>query len=261
VTRPVHLDNLRRVDPITLEILVQDALRRPITQLSGVTLASLCALTEVEELPKALRKALLAFNDRTGQELADLPDGGALDAELAELEPLPATEIPAALRQHIDREANAMHRSEAARKRLNALLESWLGVDPEPVTLGRGRPVIQKSQSVGHPEEPRRRAPAARETSPRTPKEDKPTAPRAAPVRYVDEARQRWIQEQILERLSSYLEHGLLEDVLVAGVRHRARATYPDLTSNEVVSFLKDLQNSGRARVSAGRWRRVLGGW
>ena len=60
-----------------------------------------------------------------------------------------------------------------------------------------------------------------------------------------------------IERLVGHGEGGLAETVLVAGVCHRARESYPDLSSSEVLATLRDLKAVGRVRHSVGRWRLV----
>ena len=85
-----------------------------------------------------------------------------------------------------------------------------------------------------------------------------PKATRAAPVKFVDQDRQKWIRDTVLERLDDYMEQGLREDVLIAGVKHRCRAHYPDITTPEVLSVMRDLGTAGRVKQSAGRWRRMM---
>lgn len=251
VTRRVHFDNLRSVDPETLDILIQDALRRPLVQLTTSTVADLCALSEVESLPKALRRALVAFAGRMGPEIADLPDGEPIVSLLGELEALPPARVPKVLRAHVAREIEARHELEG---RIRALLDAWAKEEPEVVIPGSGKPVIHRVKVL---EEPVHGAPAPK--APKAPGEKKAKAPRATPVKLVDRDRNAWIRDMVLERLEDYHEQGLREDVLVAGVRHRGRTQYPDLTGVEVVGVLRDLQTAGRVKHSAGRWKRNLG--
>ena len=46
----------------------------------------------------------------------------------------------------------------------------------------------------------------------------------------------------------------VLAIVLIAGVVHGARSTYPELGDHLVKQALKRLEDRGRAKVSAGRW-------
>ena len=65
------------------------------------------------------------------------------------------------------------------------------------------------------------------------------------------------LSELCLERLGQAHESGLKEAVLIAGVRHRARETYPNVNPHEVTGVLKTLKEQGRVRYSAGRWSRA----
>lgn len=257
MTRRVLLENLRYVDPVTLDILVQDAFRRPLVQLSAITVADLMALAEVESLPKALRRGLVGFAERMGPEIRDLPDGEPFAEWLTELESLPAPKVPKQLRTFMLKEIEARFE---VRPRVQAILDAWDREEPEVVVPGTGKPVIHRLKTAGVEGAP---APL-----PRAPKAEgaakvakAPKVPKAAPVKLVDNDRLTWVRDVVLERLADYIEQGLREDVLLAGIKHRARADYPDLTPPEVIGVLKDLQTAGRVRHSAGRWRRVLGSW
>jgi len=259
VSRRVHIDHLRQLDPVVLNITVQDAVRSPVTQLSGPTIAAMIAFADADFLPKALKGQFQDFANRVPRELADLPHGGPMEEILAELDKLEPEFVPAVLRTAAVKQAE---QRPAYRSRWEALTEKWSAVEPTPITPVAPQMVVHRVHKTASPEEPKRRAAsAAPRGSGSSTSAAAPKVPRAAPVKFVDQDRHKWLSEQALERLSEYLEQGLREDVLVTGLRHRARAQYPDLTPLEIVGVLKELANSGRVRVSAGRWKRVIGRW
>jgi hypothetical protein len=254
VTRRVHLDGLREADPTTLEILVADAVRRPIVQIDASTLSDLVALAEVETLPKSLRSALKGFADRMPQEIADLPEGEPYDSFLAELDHVPPERVPRSIRAVLEIEADRKDRDARARERTRAVLARCAEAPPEDVTPGSGKPSITRLRT------------AAEDAPKATPKRPPTTGAvtRKAPVpraKVIDVDRHAWLVENVLDRLGEYLEQGLREEVLIAGIKHRARANYPDLTHAEIGAVLRELASSGRVRSQAGRWRRIIGGW
>lgn len=252
MTRRVNIDNLRSVDPVTLDIVVQEPLRRPLVQLTLGTVADMCALSEVESLPKNLRKQLQTFTERMGPEIADLPDGEPFLLLLADFEALPPARIPVVLRNHFAPQLEQRHE---LKTRVQALLDSWSKEPSEVVVPGTGKPLIHRVKKA----EPPTAAAAKAAPKPRAPAGEKaPKATRAAPVKFVDQDRQKWIRDTVLERLDDYMEQGLREDVLIAGVKHRGRAHYPDMTNPEVLGVMRDLGTAGRVKQSAGRWRRMM---
>ncbi len=258
MSRRVHIDQLRQLDPVMLNIVVQDAVRAPVTQLSGPTIADMVAFADAEFLPKALRGQFQDFANRMPRELSDLLHGVQIEEIIAEFEKVEPAMAPAALRAAVAKQAEVRANYRA---KLSAIVERWATEEPAAVTAMEQQMVVHRVHKTASPEEPKRTKAAA---SPRVPGERAPAAPklpRQAPVKFVDQDRHKWLSEQVLERLSEYLDQGLREDVLVTGLRHRARAQYPDLTPLEIVGVLKELAVSGRVRVSAGRWRRVIGSW
>lgn len=253
----LHEADLRRADPLMLEIRLAEPLRRPIVQLSTPTLLDMVALAAVETLPKSLRRALLGFADRVANELADLPPEqfGEL---VRDLESTPAAQVPEPVRAMFLREIELTAR-EAWRGRVLAMKEVW---DTTPVEIpvpGTYKPVVLKAKvaPIGDDMAARRPAAPRAASAPRA-----PAAPKAArPVRLVNEARQQRIVDVVLDRLADHPEGGLREDVLVAGTRHRVKDDYADVTPHEVVTILKGLADAGRVRHSAGRWMRVIGSW
>lgn len=259
MSRRVHLDNLRASDPTTLDILVQETLRRPIVQVSAATIADIVALAECTALPKSLRPSLQRFADRVGPEIADLPPGEPFESFLAEIEQIPAEKVPAPMRTAL---ANESSNRIDYRARLDAMLAVINEVPPETVVPGTAKTKIQRMKTTTDADNEI----ADRPRSPRTPKAKSATnadgkPAKVAPIKYVDVDRQKWVTDQLLERLSEYVESGLREDVLLAGLRHRARAEYPDLNPPEILGVLRALQDGGRVKHSAGRWRRVIGSW
>lgn len=259
MTRRLHLE-LRHADPVTLEILVSEPLRRPIGQLSAATVADMVALSEVELPNKALHKQLVAFTERMAREVADLPNGEPIESWLAELAAVDPARVPEPLRRAIAAEAQRDGRDAAVRVRAQQLLDGFAATPAAPVVLGSGKPSIQRMRTEPVIPEQLRRAPAGAR-APREARERAPKPARPAPTRTIDIDRHNRIVELCLERLDDYREQGLKEDVLVAGVKHRARNEYPDLTPAEITGVLRELAATGRVKQSAGRWRRILGAW
>jgi hypothetical protein len=255
----LHEADLRTTDPVTLEVRLAELLRRPITQLTVATVVDICALADVEALPRNFRQSLRLFADRIPQQVADLPNGEPIETFVAELATIPVERVPPSIRPMAAREAEHSSRSDAVRDQFRAVAEAWADAPVEPIVLGTQRPKVQNLAPMEAPAEPirNRSAGAAREPKPRAPLAPKPSTP----ARPVDVDRRNRVIELVLERLQDYPETGLREDVLVAGVRHRARADYPDLTGAEINGILKELDAAKRVSQSAGRWKRRLGSW
>ncbi len=250
--RHIHIDNLRGADPKTLEILIQDAIRKPIVQLSPQTLTDLVALSEVDELPRSLRRDLGVFAGRVGQEIADLPDGGVLKDFLHGLDEVDAKAIPGTIREYVAREVEREARDPQDREVAQGLLEKWGAEDPEPVAIGTEEPKITRAAPPEDDE-------AASSSSGRAKKK---RAPRASSAMTVEDAdRVRWISSACLEKLTQYREKGLAEPVLIAGIRKDAEERYSDLMPYEITKVLRTLQDAGQVRRSAGRWSRVGRFW
>lgn len=246
--RQIHIDNLRRADPKTIEVLIQDAIRKPILQISPETLTDLVALSELETLPKPLRRDLGMFAGRVSQEIADLPDGQVIREFLNKLDEVDGVRVPDTIREYILRESERDERAPEGRERAQGLLVKWETLDPEPVLLSTQAPRIQQVA-----EEP----PENEEKSPRQPrrtakkKRQDPEDPELA----------RWMSKAILEKLTLYRDAGLAESVLVAGIRKDAEQIWPTLMPWEITKMLRSLQQAGQVRRSAGRWVRVGRFW
>ena len=70
----------------------------------------------------------------------------------------------------------------------------------------------------------------------------------------VDPRRAEWIREDAVTRLNSreYVERGLKESILVAGIRHRS--PYKDLTEEEVKAELRKLERERKLKHTGERW-------
>jgi len=157
--------------------------------------------------------------------------------EIAEVD---ASHVPAGFRALFSEQAERDDRDSTP---LNTLAEKWNAVEPVAFEVSEGAPAIEKAKTAKAPRSKTRRGSLG--------------AGRARPSAVTDETRVRLISDLCMERLSNASDSGLKELVLVAGVRHRAKADYPNVTPNEVTTVLKGLKASGRVRYSAGRWSSV----
>ncbi len=241
--RRIDIDNLRSSDPATVQVLAEDALRRPLGQIGPGTLLDLFALSEVEELPKGLARALQSFAERITREIADLPNGKPFKEFLDEISLQPHERIPATLRQAIRAEWERDAREQADKDLANAHLEAWSLVGPDVIALPtQSTAPVQQEPAEDAPTEKKR----AR--TPRAPKK-KPTG--------MEPERENFIRQMILERLSGYGESGLAEQILIAGLMHRGKTTYADISPFQIMTVLKDLKASGQLKLSVGRWKLV----
>ena len=262
MSRLVKIPNVRTSDPVMLEINLQDPLRRPVSQISPETLADMIALAEVETLPKALLRSLTTFRTRVGNELSNLPEVDMVEFADA-LAKLDAGRVCEGLRAQLSGEAERRDGKDAAA--LTALLESAADTEPAPITLGTAAPrIVQGETPAYNPERfPGKRAepgvkaprkPRARKAAGPTSASDKATAR----VNRVDTSRDpqqdAWVKEAAMERLAGK-GNGLLETVLVAGLRHRAQSEFPSITPKEITAVLSLLKDEGMVHYSAGRWK------
>ncbi len=259
VRRQIHIDNLRSADPKTLEILIQDAVRKPILQLSPQTLCALYALSELSDLPKGVARDLANYAKRGTQETSDLPDGGVLTEFLDGLDKVEAAHVPAIVREQIEREAQRDARDERGREKAQALLDKWADTPPVPPTLSTQAPRIQRAEAQPAVAEPTRGARIAEEKKPRAARTPR-AASTATAASTADPERERWIARAIANRLSRMTESGLAELVLVAGIRHEGAKEYPDLMPWEITRALRALAERGEVRHSAGRWSSTFRG-
>ncbi|MBN2798938.1 MAG: hypothetical protein JXX28_07300 [Deltaproteobacteria bacterium] len=245
----IQIDALRTSDALTVETLAAAALRLPLGQLASRTIVDLFALVDVDGLSSMLRRDLVAFAARIEREVADLPDGATWEEFLSEYDAMPAERIPGRFREMLQRESVSEYRNPAARAAAVTRLEGWAEVEPELVKLPVRTNAVQRAQADAAEKLEKRRV------SERTPR--KRAVREKAPVLLtVQEAEQRdWVRKAALERLRSYGDNGLSEAVLMAGVMHAAKDTYPALAPQDVHSVLLELKKTGMVRQSAGRWK------
>jgi len=254
--RRLPVQPLRGSDPTLLEIQLNDMVRRPLGQISPVNIMDLVELAGTEGRPMSLDKALQTFVEGVGRQVADIPKGRSWDEYLDEIEELPGRHVPHRFREMLALETT---RDNRAAPRVNALLERWNAEPPEPFALGLTAAKVTRSVEIpaprlgdgtGAPREKARRARQRAEGGARKPSVR--AAPRTKVISDID--RFTYIQEQLVERLARATEHGLAEAVLIAGVRHAAKETYPDLTPVEVTGILRQMRDVHVVRYSAGRW-------
>ncbi len=248
--RRVRLDNLRGMDPITLEVTVTDALRRPLGQLEPATLVDLLALGDAG-LPPSLAAAAARFRDRIAREIADIPDGTPWASFLEELREVPAARVPTWLRDVLAAQAEREDRPPSWGHKAAAIVAEWAAVPPEPFALGTRGVRVARATAAPPPETTDGRAP-------RLPKAARAAASPAAPkprrpVRVVDEERAQRVTQLLQERLARYAEGGLAETVLMIGVRKQAQEDDPAVSVADVTAALKELEARGVVRRSAGR--------
>lgn len=253
--RRVPTQTLRGVDPITLEVLVGGLIDKPLGQVAPVNVADLCALAELgEEPPPNVRRRLAHYRQRISAEIADLPNGPELAAVVEEWKQVPAERIPVSLRQAWSGELEKPGRTWRELAILQDLVKAWEGTEPERFLIA-AIPSTSKT--------PKRTVAAAAEPKEAPPRQvlraERPAKERAAtPARREDtpedKIRTNWIREVCLERLANATDNGLLETVLIAGVRHRAREMYPQLLPPQITAVLREMERAGVVRSTAGRW-------
>lgn len=240
-----HIEGLRKSDPITLSVLVQDLVRKPLVGLDTRSLADLFALAEQETLPVDLLRDLRKFREQMLREIADLPDGHVLQEWLEEFLGIPSERVPVVLRQAL------LGRSEdvGIRPETLALLERveehFAQNDAAGVEIVQTAvKTVQKGPNVLSPEERRKRRAA--------------TGAKRVPKTAADPAREKWIQADLLERLENYGSRGLKQAMLLAGAKHRA--PWGDLKDTEIMAVLRDLERRGKVQKSTNRWA-IKGRW
>ena len=239
-------------DALTLEVVVPDALRLPIGQLAPISVAEMMALAASEQVPSALKSGLDGFCKRMEAEIADLPEA-SLVTFAETLGGHDAAQVPERLRAAVHAAAGKV--SSVARHKVDAGTTAWAEAPPTAFEVGQG-----KGPKVVRTEQTRAEASTSGKSSSGATKERAAPAKRTRTKVIADPEQTRWIEGQVLERLAGRSENGLAEVVLIAGIRHAARGTYPHLTAPEVTAVLKGLKESGRVRHSAGRWS-VPGRW
>ncbi|MCB9680864.1 MAG: hypothetical protein H6733_05270 [Alphaproteobacteria bacterium] len=256
--RSVPERQLRGKDPITVEIEVNALSAKPLGQLAPPNIADLYALTEVPDLATGLRVRLKGFHERIARAVSDLPSGEPFAAFCGAVGDVDPSRVPVSLRDVFEAESANPKRTDGDRAHIRDLQAVWEGAEPEPFEIGAPKRVVQLP-TAGEPRE-RRYATPRGERAPRAERAPKP--PRVPPARFVaDPERAAWIRQVLLERLGRPTDAGLLETVLVAGVKHRGRDRYADMTPKEVTDELKALEREGKVKHSAGRWKGVVAGF
>lgn len=247
---------LRGSDSTLLEVQLQNLLRRPFVQLDAQNALDLLALAESEDRPKSVARQLEQYVERCANELADLPASGLTEL-LAEVEGIAHELIPATFRGWIAREAERTDREAAP---LRALVERWAATEPTPFVIGQRHAKVQRASAAPPPVEPVRRGVGERAT--REPAAPKAPAPPKLPAIGLDDETRTLLERICMERLNGATETGLAETVLVAGVRHRAKADgHGEVSMADVTAVLRGLKATNRVRFSAGRWMSTARRW
>ena len=239
---------LRGSDAMLLQVQLSDLLRLPVRQLSPENALDIVALAELDSRPKVLAKQLDGFVQRYNQEVTELPGVTAFDEFLDEIEAIAPERIPQTFREWLLREAN---RGDRPGTRIAALLDRLSETPSEPFDIG-GR--THKVEHIAAGRAPRSRL-GRREARPAS---DRPKRAKAAPRvsgPVHDVKRIQALQEICMERLHGASDSGLAQAVMVAGIRHRAgQSGLAGVTPAEVLKALRNLEQAGRVRQSAGRW-------
>ena len=252
--RSVPTLELRGSDLTLLQVQLPDLLRRPIGQIAPANLMDLIELASTPGRPKEIDASLQRYVDGIARQVADIPHGRSWESYLEDLEELAPEAVPHRFRALL--EAESVERPDTT-TRVRKILDRWATGEPQAFQISVGKAKIQRAEMVqprGPSPEPSS-APRDRDgtRTPRAPKGNKiPPVPKPKPIADLD--RHQFVVSQALERLGRNPEKGLLETVLVAGVRHAAKERYPDMTPLEVITVLKALKESNRLRYSAGRW-------
>jgi hypothetical protein len=234
-----HIEGLRKSDPITLSVLAQDLVRKPLVGVDPRSLADLFALADEESLPVELKRDLCTFRGQMLREIADLPDGHVLQEWLDDVLEMTAERVPMVLRTAILARTEDFNLRPVTQEKLAAVQAHFNASAAVAVEITKPQVrVVQKGPDVLSPE-----ARKARRIS---------TGTSRAPRVEIDPERGRWIKADLTERLSNYGGTGLKEAMLIAGAKHRAPWT--DVKDMEVLSALRQLEKSGRVKKRVNRW-------
>jgi hypothetical protein len=256
----VPAQDLRGADLTLLEVTLPELVRRPISQLHLINVLDLVELADTDGVSKSLRRALSGFVDNLQRQISDLPRGRSFDEWLDELRGIDAERVPTRFREILAHEGE-----ERDHEGVRDLLASWADTEPAPFVMGQVKTRVQRAEAV----KPRRPAPeptsAPREGRRKSSSRSSSSSGGSSTGRKIsqpveDIERQKFLEQIVLERLAAVSDKGLAEAVLLAGVKHRAKSTYDDVTPVQVKSALSNLKDSGRVRFSAGRWS-AAGRW
>jgi hypothetical protein len=196
-------------------------------------------------------------------EISDMPNGADFAGFVDELIQLDGGRIPSSLRTVLRGEREKVGRGPREQALVDNLESHWaeaepvefeLKVDDKPDVIhgaaGGSRETFGRPGGKGGRGEP----PARKARATGTKAKANAAAPKKVKPPEVDPERAEWIKQVAVERLGTKGDKGLLQVVLVAGVRHRAKEIYGDMTPREVLLVLKDLEKAGVVRHSAARW-------
>ncbi len=235
-----HIDGLRKSDPITLSVLVQDLVRKPLVGLDPRSLADLFALADEESLPGDLRRDLLKFRDQMLREISDLPDGHVLQEWLEDLLVVDAARFPSSFREAVVARGEEVGLKPASSALLLKVEEHFAGSEASSVEITEAKVTrVQKGPDVLSPQAKKARAARGERRSARR-------------VVSKDPARSQWIRADLIERLQNYGSRGLKQAMLVAGAKHRS--PWDDLQDAEILSVLRELERAGKVQKSTNRW-------
>lgn len=252
MSRRVPEQEIRGSDATFLEVQLSELLRRPLGQVAPINVMDLIELSATEGRPRSLERGLENFVDGVARQISDIPNGRPFQEYLEELEQLEPTRIPHRFREILMSEAQREGRNEE--ERIHELLERWSETPPEPFEMGLRRAKVERprprkpkvsSEPSSAPRERRRRTGGSRAAGSRV------QTPRNA---LVDEERERFVRDLVMEKLARASENGLQETILIAGIRHMGKEQFPDLLPSEIKAVLKALREANQVRHSAGRW-------
>jgi hypothetical protein len=243
------------MDPVTLEVTITDALRRPLGQLTTETLCDLLALAESPQAPASMAPTLGRFRDRIAREIADVPDGPPWVEFVAEVAALAPARVPDNMRQILSFECRREERLPASAGPVEALEPIWERSPPVPFALGTRGTRVVKGRAAPPPPEPlgRRAARPAADREEKPPKAEAEAPKKRAPV-ILDTELHEFLIQKCIERLAPARGNGLAENVLLISVRKQAESKYPGVKGTDVELALKVLQDRKMIRRSAGRF-------
>jgi len=246
-----HVEGLRKADPVTLSVLAQDLIRKPLVKLDPRSLCDLIALAESEAITGSLSRDLRKFKDQMLREVSDLADGVRLGDFLGDLIETGASRVPSSLRDVVLERSESDESPDTVSRRAT-LVEAFDTTEPDAVTV-TSEPEIRvvKAQPKKAPVE---RAKAVRVSGTTGGARSKA----ASKAKVKDMNRVAWIRDDIMERLSNYGSKGIKESLLIAGAIHRS--PYKDLSPAEIKSELGALKELERIQLKVGRWS-VRGAW
>ncbi len=239
----LHVERLRVSSPAMIQVLIQDIIRQHIDRIEPACVADLFALADAK-LSGPLATDLSQWALRAAREIHDLPHGQARATFVAEVSELAPEQVPTSLRNAV---LSLPTQADIA-PQLEDLRSRWEAVEPAPVKLPVSAPRAPvQAATVSHG------ATAAGSTRSSTPAARAPRTVKT-PASMVDPRRAEWIREDAVSRLNAreYVERGLKESILVAGIRHRS--PYKDLTDEEVKAELRKLERERKLKHTGERW-------